>query len=193
MRIERDMGENSAAPKTIRFFIPYWISNDSSLSLAYQVVEIEPVDNADVDSLLLSRAVKSAKTALKSPMNSMERRHPGGRKTIQVLEVIEDTSPTPSMLSPQDYAGRSGVNLFPSRNEAHLSPRVGISVAIRHSENFSPGISLFELENKVIFMEYVCVCVCVLYVEIMFEYFSFREGLMSRHFVQMALITSFQH
>lgn len=148
VRIERDMGECSAAPKTIRFFVPYWISNDSSLSLAYQVVEIEPVDNADVDSLLLSRAVRSAKTALKNPMNSMERRHPGGRKNIQVLEVIEDTSPTPSMLSPQDYAGRSGVNLFPSRNEAHLSPRVGISVAIRHSENFSPGISLFELENK---------------------------------------------
>lgn len=191
MRIERDMGENSAAPKTIRFFVPYWISNDSSLSLAYQVVEIEPVDNADVDSVLLSR-VKSAKIALKSPMNSMERRHLGGRKTVQVLEVIEDTSPTPSMLSPQDYAGRSGVNLFPSRNEAHLSPRVGISVAIRRSENFSPGISLFELENKVIFMVAVCMCyMCC--VKIMFMDFSFREGLMSRHFVQMALTTSFQH
>lgn len=191
MRIERDMGENSAAPKTIRFFVPYWISNDSSLSLAYQVVEIEPVDNADVDSVLLSR-VKSAKIALKSPMNSMERRHLGGRKTVQVLEVIEDTSPTPCMLSPQDYASRSGVNLFPSRNEAHLSPRVGISVAIRRSENFSPGISFFELENKVIFMVGVCMCYmcCVL---IMFMDFSFREGLMSRHFVQMALTTSFQH
>lgn len=152
MRIERDMGECSAAPKTIRFFVPYWISNDSSLPLTYQVVEIDPAGNADVDSLLLSRAVRSAKTALKTPIMSLERRHAGGRKNIQVLEVIEDTTPIPSMLSPQDYASRSGVNLFPSRNEAHLSPRVGISVAISHSENFSPGISLFELENKVIFI-----------------------------------------
>lgn len=149
MRIERDMGGTTAAPKTIRFFVPYWIINNSSLSLAYRVVEVEPMDNADMDSQMLSRAVKSAKMVLKNPSNSMERRHSTPRRNIQVLEVIEDTSPTPSMLSPQDNAGRSGVMLFQSQKDAYVSPRVGISVALHHSEIYSPGISLLELENKV--------------------------------------------
>ncbi|XAR56952.1 hypothetical protein NMG60_11024929 [Bertholletia excelsa] len=145
--IERDMGGTTAAPKIIRFFVPYWISNDSSLSLAYRVVEIEPVENADVNSLLISKAVKSAKTALKGPI-TLDRRNSSLRENIQVLEMIEDTSPIPSMLSPQDYVGRSGVMLFSSRNDAYLSPRVGIAVALRNSENYSSGISLIELEKK---------------------------------------------
>ncbi|XP_057959044.1 uncharacterized protein LOC131151699 [Malania oleifera] len=146
--IERDMGGTNAAPKTIRFFIPYWIVNDSSLSLAYRVVEIEPLDTAETDSLSLSKAVRSAKTAFKNPTNTMDRKTFSSRKNLQVLEEIEDTTPIPSMLSPQDYAGCSGVMLFSSRNDTYLSPRVGISVAIRYSENFSPGISLIELEKK---------------------------------------------
>ncbi|GAV71650.1 DUF946 domain-containing protein/DUF1162 domain-containing protein/Chorein_N domain-containing protein [Cephalotus follicularis] len=146
--IERDMGATAAAPKTIRFFTPYWIINDTSLSLAYRVVEIEPSENVDMDSPSLSRAVKSARTALKNPMNSMDRRLGASRRNIQVLEVIEDTSPIPSMLSPQDTAGRSGVVLFPSQKDAYLSPRVGLTVAIRHSEIYGPGISLLELEKK---------------------------------------------
>lgn len=149
MRIERDMGGTTAAPKTIRFFVPYWIINNSSLSLAYRVVEVEPTDNADMDSQILSRAVKSAQMVLKNPTNSMERRHSMPRRNIQVLEVIEDSSPTPIMLSPQDNAGRSGVMLFQSQKDVYRSPRVGIAVALHHSEIYSPGISLLELENKV--------------------------------------------
>ncbi|KAJ4956285.1 hypothetical protein NE237_013068 [Protea cynaroides] len=144
--IERDMGGTSAAPKTIRFFVPYWISNDTSLQLAYRVVEVETTDNPDTDSL--SRAVKSAKMALKNPINPIDNRNPGTRRNIQVLEVIEDTSPAPVMLSPQDYVSRGGVLPFQSRNDAYLSPRVGIAVAIFHSEHYTPGISLLELENK---------------------------------------------
>lgn len=147
--IERDMGGTTAAPKTIRFFVPYWISNESYLSLAYRVVEIEPVESADSDSLVLSRASKSAKFASRGSSTSFGRKQIGPRKTIQVLDSIEDTSPIPSMLSPQDYIGRGGVVLFSSRNDAYLSSRVGISVAIQNSENFSPGISLLELEKKV--------------------------------------------
>ncbi|KAM1609645.1 hypothetical protein ACFXTN_020154 [Malus domestica] len=146
--IERDMGGTTVAPKTIRFFVPYWITNDSSIYLAYRVVEVEPSDNADTDSLMLSRAVKSAKTALRSPTNSMDRKHSATRRNIQVLEVIEDTSPVPNMLSPQDYASRSGASLFPSQKDVYLSSRVGLSVAIRHSDIYSPGISLYELEKK---------------------------------------------
>ncbi|XP_028051145.1 uncharacterized protein LOC114255802 isoform X2 [Camellia sinensis] len=146
--IERDMGGTAAAPKTIRFFVPYWISNESSLSLGYRVVEIEPLESVDAESLLPSKSFKSAKTALRSPTNLMDRRPVGLRKDVQVLEAIEDTSPTPSMLSPQDYIGRGGVMLFSTRNDAYLSPRVGIAVAIRNSEFYSPGISLLELEKK---------------------------------------------
>lgn len=137
------MGANGATPKTIRFFVPYWIVNDSSLLLAYRLVEIEPLDS--VDSIFLSRT-KSSKIA-----SASEKKHLGARKNIQVLEAIEDTSPMPSMLSPKDYASRSGGMLFPSRSDSYLSPRVGIAVAVRYSENFSPGISLLELETKVIF------------------------------------------
>ncbi|PIN00426.1 hypothetical protein CDL12_27074 [Handroanthus impetiginosus] len=146
--IERDLGGTAAAPKTIRFFVPYWINNTSFLSLAYRVVEIEPLESGDVDSLLISKAVKSAKSASRYPSTSEVGRQVGMRRNIQVLEAIEDTSPTPSMLSPQDYFGRGGVMLFSSRNDMYLSPRVGIAVAIRNSENFSPGVSLLELEKK---------------------------------------------
>ncbi|KAB2604886.1 hypothetical protein D8674_042145 [Pyrus ussuriensis x Pyrus communis] len=146
--IERDMGGTTVAPKTIKFFVPYWITNDSYISLAYRVVEVEPSDNVDTDSLMLSRAVKSATPALRSPTNSRDRKHSATRRNIQVLEVIEDTSPVPNMLSPQDYASRSGASLFPSQKDVYLSSRVGLSVAMHHSEIYSPGISLFELEKK---------------------------------------------
>ena len=142
------MGGTSAAPKTLRLFVPYWIANDSSLPLAYRLVEVEPLENAETDSVLLSRAVKSAKTALKNPISSMDRRHFSSRRNLQVLEIIEDNSPFPSMLSAQDYAGRSGV--FQSQKDTYLSPRLGISVSMRYSEVYSPGISLLELENKVL-------------------------------------------
>ncbi|XP_010266663.1 PREDICTED: uncharacterized protein LOC104604129 isoform X2 [Nelumbo nucifera] len=145
--IERDMGGTNAAPKTLRFFVPYWLSNDSSLPLAYRVVEIEPGDSFENDSLLLPRAVRSAKI-LKNSASSNDGRFTGARKNIQVLEVIEDSSQSTIMLSPQDYAGRTGAFQFQSRNDTYLSPRVGIAVTIRHSEYYSPGISLLELENK---------------------------------------------
>lgn len=138
MSIERDMGGTTSAPKTIRLFVPYWIVNDSSLPLSYRVVEIEPLET-----------VKSVKASFKNPTNSMERRF-GTKRNVQVLEVIEDTSPIPSMLSPQDTAGQSGIMLFPSQKDAYLSPRLGLAVAIHHSEIYSPGISFLELEKKVI-------------------------------------------
>ncbi|KAM7259519.1 hypothetical protein ACFE04_015260 [Oxalis oulophora] len=134
VNIERDMGATSAASKTIRFFVPYWITNDSFLPLTYRVVEIESSENADVESHSLSRSFKSARTAFKHPINSMDRKFSGSRRDIQVVESIEDISPIPSMLSPQDSAGRSG--------------RFGLAVAIRQSDYFSPGISLLELEKK---------------------------------------------
>ncbi|XP_071698618.1 uncharacterized protein [Rutidosis leptorrhynchoides] len=141
--VERDMGASAASPNTIRFFVPYWISNDCSVPLKYRVVEIEPLDNADADSLLHSKSSKSVKLR-----NLSSFAESSSRKNIQVLEEIEDTSPTPSMLSPQDYVGHGGANLFSSRNDAYLSPRVGIAVATQHSENYSAGLSLLELEKK---------------------------------------------
>lgn len=143
--MEREMGTSAASPNTIRFFVPYWISNDCSVLLTYRVVEIEPLENADADSLLNTKASKSGKSSIKNPSSPAEA---SSRRNIQVLEAIEDTSPTPSMLSPQDYVGQGGANLFSSRNDAFLSPRVGIAVATLHSEKFSPGLSLVELEKK---------------------------------------------
>ena len=51
------------------------------------------------------------------------------------------------MLSPQDYAGRSGVSMFQSPKDT----RLGISVSMQSSEVYSSGISLLELEKKVFF------------------------------------------
>ncbi|CAN8243432.1 unnamed protein product, partial [Cochlearia groenlandica] len=126
--IERDVGETGAAPKTIRFFVPYWITNDTNLPLGYRLVEIEPAENMESSSPSLSKASKSFK---KNTIFSMEKRQQ--RKNLRVLEVIEDTSPMPSMLSPQESAGRNGI---------------GIAIAARDSEIYSPGISLLELEKK---------------------------------------------
>ena len=142
-----------ASPKTVRFFVPYWISNDSSLPLSYQVVEIEPLEASDVDFHQMSKRGKSGAATISGSMMSADRNPFGGKKNLQVLDVIQDTSGTPSMLSPQDYVGRGGVMLFSSRNDGYLSPRVGIAVSTQNSENYSPGISLLDLEKKVTWLK----------------------------------------
>ncbi|KAI7737223.1 hypothetical protein M8C21_001546 [Ambrosia artemisiifolia] len=135
------MGASAASPNTIRFYVPYWITNDCSIPLTYQVVEIEPLENA---------ALANTKSAKLLSFKSLSSSHPETKSSgnIQVLEAIDDTSPTPSMLSPQDYVGQGGAMLFSSRNDSYLSPRVGLAVAIQHSESFSPGLSLLDLEKK---------------------------------------------
>ncbi|XP_047948182.1 uncharacterized protein LOC125194160 isoform X1 [Salvia hispanica] len=144
--VERDLGGSTTAPKTIRFFVPYWISNDSSLPLTYRVVETEPIETGEKDFFLGTKSFKRSSSRYAS--TSMSGGHVDMKRNIQVLEAIEDTSPIPSMLSPQDYVGRGGVMLFSTRNDMYLSPRVGIAVALRNSVNFSPGVSLLELEKK---------------------------------------------
>ncbi|XP_028786889.1 uncharacterized protein LOC114742843 [Neltuma alba] len=138
--IEHDMGGTTAAPKTLRFFVPYWIVNESSLALAYRVVGVEYLESADMDSLPLSRGIKSSKT--------VDKKSSGSRRNLQVFEAIEDSGHFPSMLSPQDYASRSGVTFFQSHKDTYQSPQVGIAIAMCHSEVYSSGISLLELENK---------------------------------------------
>jgi vacuolar protein sorting-associated protein 13A/C len=133
--VEHDMGGTIGAPKTVRFFVPYWISNDSSVPLAYRVVEIDPSSEG-------SDAKFGKSSSMRVPPS------PGRNSHSQILESIEDTTPIPSMLSPQEYIGRGGVNLFSSRNDNYLSPRVGIAVAVRNSDDYSPGVSLLELERK---------------------------------------------
>lgn len=147
--VEHDLGGTDAAPKTVRLFVPYWIQNDSAVPLSYRIVEVEPLETADTDSLLISKAVKSAKFALKHSSKFLDRKNPSLRRNIQILEVIEDFSPKFVMLSPQDYMLRGGSLSFQSHGDAFTSARLGVSVAIRHSDNYSPGISLLELESKV--------------------------------------------
>ncbi|KAI3512412.1 hypothetical protein L1887_19727 [Cichorium endivia] len=145
--IECDMGASPASPSTIRFFVPYWISNDCSVPLTYQVVEIDPSENADADPLPAAKPARSGKFSFRA-FSLSDSKSTGSRKNIQVLEAIEDTSPTPSMFSPQDYVGQGGNSLFSSRNDAYLSPRVGVAVATQNSDVFTTGLSLLELEKK---------------------------------------------
>lgn len=141
--LEHDLGGNFSAPKAIRIFVPYWIVNDTCVPLAYRMVELEYLENAEPESHSLSKSVR--KTVLRNPTNSIIRRP---RRNLQVLEMIEDNSPVPSMLSPQDYFGGNAL-MFSSQKDAYISPRIGIGVAVRNSETYSAGIALHELENKV--------------------------------------------
>ncbi|PKA57778.1 hypothetical protein AXF42_Ash015155 [Apostasia shenzhenica] len=145
--IEYDMGGTDAAPKSVRLFVPYWIRNDSSVPLSYHVVEVDPFVNVDADTLLLSREVKSTKLALKHSTKSIDRKFSCSKRNFDILEVIDDFNLNCVMLSPQDYMSRSGSS-FSSRRDGLSSTRVGISVAMHHSEHYSPGVSLMDLERK---------------------------------------------
>lgn len=144
--VEHDMGGTDAATKTVRLFVPYWLRNDSSVPLTYRIVEVEPWDNAETDFQMISRA--SAKFSFRHSSKSMDRKVSAPRRSIQILEVIEDFGPNGVMFSPLDYVVRGGVPSFPSRGNTFSSARVGISIAVRNSENYSAGISLLELESK---------------------------------------------
>jgi len=150
--VEHDLGASDAAPKTLRLFVPYWIKNHSSIPLSYRIVEGEPTENSDADSLSrpesLSRVAKSSKFSLKYSSKSLVRRGTMSRN-VQVLEVIEDCGTNYVMLSPQDYLNRSAGMRSESRDNNFSSARVAISVAVGSSTQYSIGVSLFELENKV--------------------------------------------
>ena len=78
------------------------------------------------------------------------------QRNMQVLEDIEDCSTNYVMLSPQDYLNRSAGVRSESRDNNNFSPaRVAISVAVGGCTQYSIGVSLFELENK------VCTVLCM--------------------------------
>ncbi|CAN6447305.1 unnamed protein product [Victoria cruziana] len=147
VNVEHDLGGTVSASKTVRIFVPYWISNDSGLPLSCQIVEVEPSENVENDSSSLSRVVKSAKFALKAQSSFMDLRRSGSQRNLQLLEDIEELGSSPLMLSPQDYANHGNILSFASRNGPFLSPRIGIAVALSLSNRYSPGISLMELEK----------------------------------------------
>ena len=156
MNIERDMGGTDTATKIVRFFVPYWLRNDTSLQLSYQAVEIEAQGNVDLESVFALKAVKSARLPVKQNLMAVDPAFSSlsivPRKDYQVLERIEDSGQNFVMLSPQDYEVRSGILPFSSRSAAALSPRIGISLAVCDSGYFSTGVSLMELEKKVNYM-----------------------------------------
>ncbi|KAG0489289.1 hypothetical protein HPP92_008100 [Vanilla planifolia] len=146
--VEYDMGGSDGAPKSVRFFVPYWIRNDTPTPLSYRIVEVDPLDNLEADSHSISRTVKSAKFAFKHSSKSIDRKFSSSRKSLRILELIDDFHPNCVMLSPQDYMGHAGGSSFSSNNDVLSTARVGISVAVYHSEAYSPGISLIDLERK---------------------------------------------
>lgn len=146
--VEHDMGGTDAAPKTVRLFVPYWIRNESLVPLSYRIVEVEPADSVEADSQIISRAVKSAKFALRHSSKTLDKKFSSSRRNLQILGVVEDVGQNCIMLSPQDYSFPSSASSIPSRTATFPSNRVGISIAVRRSEHYSAGISLLELERK---------------------------------------------
>lgn len=151
--VEHDLGASDAAPKTLRLFVPYWIKNHSSIPLCYHIVEGESTESTEADSLSrpdsLSRVSKSSKFSLKYSSKSLVRRGTMSHRNMQVLEDIEDCSTDYVMLSPQDYLNRSAGMRSESRDNNFSPARVAISMAVGGCTQYSVGVSLFELENKV--------------------------------------------
>ncbi|KAL7587169.1 hypothetical protein Lser_V15G37180 [Lactuca serriola] len=112
------------------------------------LVEIDPSESADAYPLSITKPVRSGKFSFRGTFSLSKPKSTSSRRNIQVLEAIDHTTSTPNMFSPQDYVGQGGNMLFSSRNDAYLSPRVGIAVATQNSDVFSAGLSLLELEKK---------------------------------------------
>ncbi|XP_078433928.1 calcium-dependent lipid-binding family protein isoform X2 [Wolffia australiana] len=152
VNIERDTGAANAATKIVRFFTPYWISNDTNLQLTYQVTEIEPFGNLESELVSVTKPSKisgmSQRQSSKVVDNIVSLPTTAQRRDCPIFEMIEDHGQGFVMLSPQDYLLRSGILSFSSRSEAIQSQRIGIGVAVHGSEYFSRAVSLTELENK---------------------------------------------
>ncbi|KAK3157946.1 hypothetical protein QOZ80_2AG0130600 [Eleusine coracana subsp. coracana] len=150
--VEHDLGASDAATKTLRLFVPYWIKNHSSIPLSYRIVEVEPTESSDADSVgkpdFLSRPVKSSKFSLRYSSKSLIRRSTMPQRNTQIMEVIEDCSTNYVMLSPQDYMNRSASMRSESGDNNFSPARIAISVAVGSCTQYSIGVSLFELENK---------------------------------------------
>ncbi|XP_062223332.1 uncharacterized protein LOC133922148 [Phragmites australis] len=150
--VEHDLGASDAAPKTLRLFVPYWIKNHSSIPLSYRIVEVEPTQSSDADSLSkpdsLGRPVKSSKFSLRYSSKSLARRGTVSQRNMQILEVIEDCSTNYVMISPQDYMSRSSGMRSESGDKNFSPARIAISVAVSSCTQYSIGVSLFELESK---------------------------------------------
>jgi vacuolar protein sorting-associated protein 13A/C len=151
--VERDLGASDTATKTIRLFVPYWIKNHSTIPLSYRIVEVEPTESSDADLLgksdSLSRQVKSSKFSLRYSSKSLIRRSTMPQRNTQIMEVIDDCSTNYVMLSPQDYMSRSASMRSESGDNNFSPARIAISVAVSGCIQYSIGVSLFELENKV--------------------------------------------
>ncbi|XP_015689233.1 uncharacterized protein LOC102707936 [Oryza brachyantha] len=150
--VEHDLGASDAATKTLRLFVPYWIKNNSSVPLSYRIVEVEPTENSDADTLTrpdsLSRAAKSSKFSLRYSSKSLVRRGPVAQRNVHILEAIDHCSTDYVMLSPQDYMNRSAGRRFESQDSNFSPARVAICVAVGSCKQYSVGVSLSELENK---------------------------------------------
>jgi vacuolar protein sorting-associated protein 13A/C len=71
------------------------------------------------------------------------------QRNTQIMEVIDDCSTNYVMLSPQDYMSRSASMRSESGDNNFSPARIAISVAVSGCIQYSIGVSLFELENKV--------------------------------------------
>ncbi|XP_024542530.1 uncharacterized protein LOC9648284 isoform X1 [Selaginella moellendorffii] len=133
--LEYDFGSSLLAAKTVRLLVPYWISNDTGLPLAYRVVEVE--SSEPLSTPKGTRNSKLATPARKARMLPVTR----------VLDVIE-SSPAPLMLSPHAQLDRLGPLPNTPRVEDVLSPRIGLAVSAADSDNFKYGFSFRELEDN---------------------------------------------
>lgn len=108
MNLEHDFGGTSAAAKIVRLFVPYWLSNDASIPLAYRLVEIEPNSDSTGDTTWLTRAAKAAKQASRRPTHSTVQHSLQLSRVVNYFEIAEEISGTPAMLSLQAYSDRIG-------------------------------------------------------------------------------------
>lgn len=150
--LENDFGSTAGSAKIVRLFVPYWLCNDADLPLNYRLVEIEPSGGATGDSSWLTRAAKAAKQAARRPARAGEASKSHLHKVVQSIELIEQLSGVPVMLSLQAQSDRiGGLSLANNAEGGRLSPRLGLSVTIGNNTRCNSALSFRDFEENVSF------------------------------------------
>ncbi|KAL3679175.1 hypothetical protein R1sor_022131 [Riccia sorocarpa] len=156
--LENDFGSTAGSAKIVRLFVPYWLCNDAGLPLNYRLVEIEPSGGGAGDTSWLTRAAKAAKQAARRPTRAGDVSKSHLHKVVQSIELLEQLSGVPVMLSLQAQSDRiGGLSLANNSEGGRLSPRLGLSVTIGSNTRCNSALSFRDFEENMEWVDFKAV------------------------------------
>ncbi|KAL2613699.1 hypothetical protein R1flu_025391 [Riccia fluitans] len=156
--LENDFGSTAGSAKIVRLFVPYWLCNDANLPLNYRLVEIEPSGGGSGDTSWLTRAAKAAKQAARRPARAGEVSKSHLHKVVQSIELLEQLSGVPVMLSLQAQSDRiGGLSLANNSEGGRLSPRLGLSVTVGSNTRCDSALSFRDFEENMEWVDFKAV------------------------------------